>query len=97
MYSISVNPLLQVVFSLQENYRAKQEASSLRRENTTLDSECHEKEKLLNQYKMRTAVLEQEVKDKEQVVLRTTDACESAQDHKVCVLLDYSLITQWKV
>ncbi|KAM5194170.1 spindle assembly abnormal protein 6 homolog isoform 2-T2 [Mantella aurantiaca] len=66
----------------EENYRAKQEASSLRRENATLDSECHEKEKLLNQYKMRTAVLEQEVKDKEQVVLRSTDACESAQEHK---------------
>ncbi|XP_073489066.1 spindle assembly abnormal protein 6 homolog isoform X1 [Aquarana catesbeiana] len=66
----------------EENYRAKQEASSLRRENSTLDSECHEKEKHLNQYKMRTAVLEQEVKDKEQVVLRSTEACESAQEHK---------------
>ncbi|XP_075708630.1 spindle assembly abnormal protein 6 homolog [Rhinoderma darwinii] len=66
----------------EENHRAKQEVSSLRRENATLDSECHEKEKLLNQYKMRTAVLEQEVKDKEGVVIRTTEACESAQEHK---------------
>ncbi|KAM9331449.1 spindle assembly abnormal protein 6 homolog [Gastrophryne carolinensis] len=66
----------------EENYRTKQEAASLRRENATLDSECHEKEKLLNQYKMRAAVLEQEVKDKEQVVIRSTDACESAQEHK---------------
>nr|DBA22437.1 TPA: hypothetical protein GDO54_013466 [Pyxicephalus adspersus] len=66
----------------EENYRAKQEASSLRRENATLDSECHEKEKHLNHYKMRTAVLEQEVKDKEQVVIRSLDACESAQEHK---------------
>ncbi|XP_068093780.1 spindle assembly abnormal protein 6 homolog isoform X2 [Hyperolius riggenbachi] len=66
----------------EENYRVKQEAASFRRENATLDSECHEREKLLNQYKMRTAVLEQEVKDKEQVVIRSTDACESAQEHK---------------
>ncbi|KAM4050503.1 spindle assembly abnormal protein 6 homolog [Anomaloglossus baeobatrachus] len=66
----------------EENHRAKQEVVSLRRENTTLDSECHDKDKLLNQYKMRSAVLEQEVKDKEQVVIRTTEACESAQEHK---------------
>ncbi|KAG9486865.1 hypothetical protein GDO78_006975 [Eleutherodactylus coqui] len=66
----------------EENHRAKQERVSLRRENATLDSECHEKEKLLNQYKMRTAVLEQEVKDKEEVVIRITEACESAQEHK---------------
>lgn len=66
----------------EENHRAKQEVVSLRRENATLDSECHEKEKFLNQYKMRAAVLEQEVKDKEDVVIRTTEACESAQEHK---------------
>ncbi|XP_063769781.1 spindle assembly abnormal protein 6 homolog isoform X2 [Pseudophryne corroboree] len=66
----------------EENHRTKQEVTSLRRENTTLDSECHEKEKLLNQYKMRTAVLEQEVKDKDQVLLRSTDACERAEQHK---------------
>ncbi|XP_075119490.1 spindle assembly abnormal protein 6 homolog [Leptodactylus fuscus] len=66
----------------EENHRAKQEVASLRRENATLDCECHEKEKLLNQYKMRTAVLEQEVKDKEEVVIRTTEACEGAQEHK---------------
>lgn len=74
----------------KENHRAKQEVVSLRRENATLDSECHEKEKFLNQYKMRAAVLEQEVKDKEDVVIRTTEACESAQEHKVCVKL-------WKI
>ncbi|XP_056381179.1 spindle assembly abnormal protein 6 homolog isoform X2 [Hyla sarda] len=66
----------------EENHRVKQEVSALRRENSTLDSECHEKEKHLNQYKMRTAVLEQEVKDKEEVVIRTTEACESALEHK---------------
>ncbi|KAM4709270.1 spindle assembly abnormal protein 6 homolog [Discoglossus pictus] len=68
---------------LEEDYhRTKQEVTSLRRENATLDSECHEKEKLINQLKTRTAVLEQEVKDKEQVIVRTADACESAQEHK---------------
>ncbi|CAJ0959374.1 unnamed protein product [Ranitomeya imitator] len=66
----------------EENHRVKQEVASLRRENTTLDSECHDKEKLLNQYKMRSAVLEQEVKDKEEVVVRTTEACDSAREQK---------------
>ncbi|NP_001039141.1 spindle assembly 6 homolog [Xenopus tropicalis] len=66
----------------EEYHRTKQEVTSLRRENATLDSECHEKEKLINQLKTRTAVLEQEVKDKEQVIIRSVDACESAQEHK---------------
>ncbi|KAM4809441.1 spindle assembly abnormal protein 6 homolog [Rhinophrynus dorsalis] len=66
----------------EEYHRTKQEVTSLRRENATLDSECHEKEKLLNQFKTRTAVLEQEVKDKEHVIIRSVDACESAQEHK---------------
>ncbi|XP_040276235.1 spindle assembly abnormal protein 6 homolog [Bufo bufo] len=66
----------------EENHRAKQEIASLRRETSALDSECHEREKLLNQYKMRTAVLEQEVKAKEEVVIKSTDACESAQQHE---------------
>ncbi|XP_053323634.1 spindle assembly abnormal protein 6 homolog isoform X1 [Spea bombifrons] len=66
----------------EECHRTKQEVTSLRRENATLDSECHEKEKLINQLKTKTAVLEQEVKDKEQVVIRSVDACESAQEHK---------------
>ncbi|KAJ1207268.1 hypothetical protein NDU88_002659 [Pleurodeles waltl] len=68
---------------LEEEYqRTRQEVNSLRRENSTLDSECHEKEKLVNQLTTRTAVLEQELKDKEQVVIRTTNVCESAQEHK---------------
>lgn len=68
---------------LEEEYqRTKQEVNSLRRENSTLDSECHEKEKLVNQLTTRTAVLEQELKDKEQAVIRTTNICESAQEHK---------------
>ncbi|KAM8961231.1 spindle assembly abnormal protein 6 homolog isoform 2-T2 [Pelodytes ibericus] len=66
----------------EECHRTKQEVTSLRKENATLDSECHEKEKLINQFKTRTAVLEQEVKDKEHVLVRSVDACESAQEHK---------------
>ncbi|XP_034630642.1 spindle assembly abnormal protein 6 homolog isoform X1 [Trachemys scripta elegans] len=80
----SIRELKSKFAGLEEEYqRAKQEVLSLRRENSTLDTECHEKEKLLNQLRTRIAVLEQEVKDKEQVVIRSTDVCESAQEHKV--------------
>ncbi|KFO94422.1 Spindle assembly abnormal protein 6, partial [Buceros rhinoceros silvestris] len=65
-----------------ECQRAKQEALSLRRENTTLDAECHEKEKLINQLQTRVAVLEQEIKDKDQLVIRTKEVLDATQEQK---------------
>lgn len=58
---------------------------SLRRENTTLDAECHEKEKLINQLQTRVAVLEQEIKDKDQLVIRTKEVLDATQEQKVQV------------
>ncbi|KAM9238407.1 spindle assembly abnormal protein 6 homolog [Leptosomus discolor] len=66
-----------------ECQRAKQEVLSLRRENTTLDAECHEKEKLINQLQTRVAVLEQEIKDKDQLVVRTKEVLDATQEQKV--------------
>ncbi|NWR73578.1 SAS6 protein, partial [Centropus unirufus] len=66
-----------------ESQRAKQEVLSLRRENTTLDAECHEKEKLINQLQTRVAVLEQEIKDKDQLVIRTKEVLDATQEQKV--------------
>ena len=43
------------------------EIQTLRRQNTTLDSDRHERDKTLNHLRTRVAVLEQELKDKEQV------------------------------
>lgn len=70
--------------SEQESQRAKQQALSLRRENGTLDTECHERERQVNQLQTRVAVLEQEMKDKEQLVLRTKEVLEATQQQKVC-------------
>ena len=39
----------------------------LRRKNTDLDSDRHERDKILNHLRTRVAVLEQELKDKENV------------------------------
>lgn len=72
-----------VLFSLQESQRAKQQVASLRRENSTLDAECHEKERLVNQLQTRVAVFEQEIKDKDQLVLRTKEVLEATQQQKV--------------
>ncbi|NP_001026444.2 spindle assembly abnormal protein 6 homolog [Gallus gallus] len=66
-----------------ECQRAKQEVVSLRRENTTLDAECHEKEKFINQLQTRVAVLEQEIKDKDQLVIRTKEVLDATQEQKV--------------
>ena len=55
----------------------------MRRENGTLDTECHEKERLVSQLQMRTAVMEQEVKDKDQLMCRTKELLEATQQQKV--------------
>ncbi|XP_072516925.1 spindle assembly abnormal protein 6 homolog [Salminus brasiliensis] len=66
----------------EESQRAKQQVISLRRENGTLDTECHDKERLINQLQTRVAVLEQEIKDKDQLVLRTKEVLEATQQQK---------------
>ena len=53
----------------QECKFAKQELHKLRRENGSLDSERHEHSKTLSQLQTRVAVLEQELRDKEQVAI----------------------------
>lgn len=42
--------------------------SKLRRQNTNLDTDRHERDKTLNHLRTRVAVLEQELKDKQQVM-----------------------------
>lgn len=68
---------------MQECQRAKQQVLSLRRENGTLDTEVHEKERLVSQLQMRVAVLEQEIKDKDQLMHRTKEVLEATQQQKV--------------
>ncbi|KAK7100422.1 spindle assembly abnormal protein 6 homolog [Littorina saxatilis] len=65
-----------------EAARTKQDVASLRKHNTSLDSDTHEKDKLVSQLQTRVAVLEQEVKDKEHVVTRSTDLLTSHQESK---------------
>ncbi len=61
----------------------KQQVLCLRRENSTLDTEVHEKERLVSQLQMRLAVLEQEIRDKDQLMRRTKEVLEATQQQKV--------------
>lgn len=67
----------------EEHMRVKQELQGLRKQNSSLDGEYHEKEKLIHQLTTRVAVLEQEVKDKEMVINKSTDLLSSEQERKV--------------
>uniref|UniRef100_A0A3B3XF61 SAS-6 coiled-coil domain-containing protein n=1 Tax=Poecilia mexicana TaxID=48701 RepID=A0A3B3XF61_9TELE len=71
--------------SEEECQRLKQQVLSLRRENSTLDTEVHEKERVVSQLQVRVAVLEQEVKDKEMVMYRTKEVLEATQQQKESV------------
>ena len=61
----------------------RQELQSLRKDNAGLDSNYHEQDKMITQLRTRLAVLEQEVKDKEEVKCKTTDLYTAEQEHKV--------------
>ncbi|XP_059197512.1 spindle assembly abnormal protein 6 homolog [Centropristis striata] len=73
---------IKLVGAEEEFQRSKQQVLSLRRENSTLDTEVHDKERLVSQLQMRAAVLEQEVKDKDQLMRRTKEVLEATQQQK---------------
>ncbi|KAM7388806.1 hypothetical protein PAMP_024953 [Pampus punctatissimus] len=76
---------IKLVGAEEECQRSKQQVLSLRRENSTLDTEVHEKERLVSQLQMRVAVLEQEIKDKDQLMCRTKEVLEATQQQKESV------------
>ncbi|XP_068599856.1 spindle assembly abnormal protein 6 homolog [Brachionichthys hirsutus] len=76
---------IKLVSSEEESQRLKQQVQSFRRENSTLDTEVHEAERLANQLQMRLAVLEQQVKDQDQLMRRTKEVLEATQQQKESV------------
>ncbi|XP_046374795.2 spindle assembly abnormal protein 6 homolog [Haliotis rufescens] len=66
----------------EEHTRAKQDVQTLRKQNSSMDSDFHEQGKLVNQLQTRIAVLEQELKDKEQVLSKSSDLLGSEQEKK---------------
>nr|XP_033477058.1 spindle assembly abnormal protein 6 homolog isoform X1 [Epinephelus lanceolatus] len=73
---------IKLVGAEEECQRLKQQVLSLRRENSTLDTEVHDKERLVSQLQMRVAVVEQESKDKDQLMRRTKEVLEATQQQK---------------
>ena len=59
--------MLSFIFVRQALQRSKVEVTKLRRDNTSLDVERHERDKTLNHLRTRIAVLEQENKDNQEV------------------------------
>uniref|UniRef100_A0A8C5PEI2 Uncharacterized protein n=1 Tax=Leptobrachium leishanense TaxID=445787 RepID=A0A8C5PEI2_9ANUR len=67
----------------EKSQRSQQKVVSLQRDNSALDAECHEKEKEVNRLNTRVAVLEQELKDKEQLLSRSNEVLKASQEQKV--------------
>lgn len=62
--------------------QASQELSMLRKQNAQLDQDYHEKEKLVISLKTKTAVLEQEVKDKGKLLEKQQELLRVANEQK---------------
>ncbi|KAH3730971.1 spindle assembly abnormal protein 6 homolog [Dreissena polymorpha] len=66
----------------EESSHMKQDIQGLRKQNSSLDADYHGQEKVINQLRMRVAVLEQEIKDKEQVLSKSSDLLGAEQEKK---------------
>jgi len=60
----------------------KAELASTRKQNSSMDSELHGSEKLLNQLRTRVAVVEQELKDKMEAINRQQETLNSEQEKR---------------
>lgn len=76
----------QVATLEEECQRAKAESQSCRRDLLNMETDGREHEKLMTQLKTRVAVLEQEVKDKDELLRKTSDQYTGEQSQKVCFL-----------
>ena len=66
----------------EEHNSLKQELQAIRKQNTNLDSDLHQNERAANLLRTRIAVLEQEVKDKDELYHRTQDLLTNEQSLK---------------
>ncbi|XP_074642079.1 spindle assembly abnormal protein 6 homolog [Tubulanus polymorphus] len=66
----------------EDHHHAKQELSSLRKDNASLDGDYHEQEKIINQLHTRIAVADQESRDREMLIEKTQDILHSEQEQK---------------
>lgn len=70
-----------------ENLRSRQDVQNLQTESLALQSECHEKEKMIGQLKTRVAVFEQEIKDKDEIIRKNSELIDSEQSIRVSLIL----------
>ena len=83
-YESQLRELKTQVTTLEEEcQRSKLESQSCRRDLANLETDGREHEKLITQLKTRLAVLEQEVKDKDELLRKTSDQLNGEQTLKV--------------
>ena len=66
-----------------EHQQAKDDVAKYRKTNTTLENDIHQYEKTVNHLRTKIALVEQEVKSKQEVILQTNDRIAIEQDSKV--------------
>ncbi|CAF4712874.1 unnamed protein product [Rotaria socialis] len=81
---ITVNELSSKLQTLTEEYQqSKDEIVKYRKTNTTLENDIHQYEKTVNHLRTKIALVEQEVKSKQEVIQQTNDRIASEQESKV--------------
>ena len=83
-HEITINELSSKLKMLtDEHQQAKDDVAKYRKTNTTLENDIHQYEKTVNHLRTKIALVEQEVKSKQEVLLQTNDRIAIEQDSKV--------------
>ena len=81
---ITINELSSKLQTLNEEYQqAKDEIVKYRKTNTTLENDIHQYEKTVNHLRTKIALVEQEVKSKQEVIQQTNDRIAIEQESRV--------------
>lgn len=81
---ININELSSKLKILSEEHQqAKEEIVKYRKTNTTLENDIHQYEKTVNHLRTKIALVEQEVKSKQEVIQQTNDRIAIEQESKV--------------
>ena len=81
---ITINELSSKLQTLtEEHQQTKDELTKYRKTNTTLENDIHQYEKTVNHLRTKIALVEQEMKSKQEVIQQTNDRIAIEQESRV--------------
>lgn len=76
----------------EEHQQGKEEITKLRKSNTSLENDIHQYEKTVNHLRTKIALVEQELKSKQEIIQQSNDRIAAEQESKVRTTRKFSFL-----